>query len=160
MKKRTKWKNNSNDWDCGIVAMKNLDKVTKTRQKHTPRTVGAKKGKGVTDFNKYKKNIKKTKGVKEVKVLTNPKPKDIIKFMEEDKEYGKTQNVAIIHTKKKLNKKNVEGHLQLAYKADKDGLRIANFEDGRPSTKVTPNKLSNKKIKIKRAYGIKVEKRK
>jgi hypothetical protein len=134
--------------------------VTGKKQKHTPRSVGAKKDKGVTDFSKYKETIKKTKGVKEVRVAKNPKPKDIIKFMEEDKKYGKTQNVAIIHTKKKINKKNVEGHLQLAYETDKGGLKIANFEDKKPSTRVTPKKLSNKKIRIERAYEIKVEKKK
>ncbi|HII95399.1 MAG TPA: hypothetical protein HA367_06675, partial [Candidatus Methanofastidiosum sp.] len=94
--------------------------------------------------------------VQELRVKAEPKPKEIKEWLEEDKPTGKTQNVAIIHTKEKNDR---YGHLSLAYKSEGDEVRIANLVDEEPSSKVHIRKLSNKKTKLKRAYFLKVKRK-
>lgn len=155
-RKRIRWNNNEEDWDCGIQALHNLHKITGTKRKVNPRKIKITKKEGVSSFLKYRKALKEDPKVKQLKVKADPKPKEIKEWLEEDKPTGKTQNVAIIHTKEKNDR---YGHLSLAYKAEGDEIRIANLVDEKPSSKVHIRKLSNKKTKLKRAYFLKVKRK-
>jgi len=57
-RKRIKWNNNEEDWDCGVQALHNLHKITGTKKKVNPRKLKITKKEGVSDFLKYRKALK------------------------------------------------------------------------------------------------------
>lgn len=155
-----KFKNNRTDTDCGVTALENVRHLAgKKRAKASPRKAGATKKGGVIHFKKYQKSVKKIPEVVEVKTKSRPKAKDIKAHLMKDKPSGKTQNVSIIHTKKKSGKKLTDSHLSLAYEAKKNKIKIANWKDEEKVSVVSLKDLQ-KNYRIERAYNIKVKKKK
>lgn len=155
-RKKKEWNNNKEDWDCGVQAIYNLQKITGTKKKIDPKKIKITEEEGVSNFLEYRKALKEDPKIKKFKVKANPKPIEIKDWLEKDGPKGETQNVAIIHTKDKNDR---YGHISLAYKAEGDKIKIANLIDEEPSSKVNVQKISNKKTKLKRAYFLKVKRK-
>jgi SH3-like domain-containing protein len=157
MNRRRKLTNNTNDWDCGVQAIENLKRIARTKKRILPHKAGIIKHEGVLEPIKYAKALKGIPKVKKVKVQRKPKVDAIVEWLEKDTPVGKTQNVAIVHSKIEDEE---DSHYWLAYKLNKGkkSLIAANFDDLAPIKKVSLHRLKKKDIKIKRVYKVKIEK--
>ena len=100
-RKRIRWNNNKEDWDCGIQALHNLQKITGTRKKVNPKRLRITKKEGVSNFLIYRKALEEDPKVQELKVKAEPKPKEIKEWLEEDKSTGKHKMLQLFTRKKK-----------------------------------------------------------